>query len=100
MFATLPQAVRRQLKIFLRTRGVFTGSNNSKITPQLMELTTLEEPWQWIPVELAQTGFDLGSRFYKDKNAVNLQEAKIKQQTPELTISQPVAQVLNESSIQ
>ncbi|KAI0993258.1 hypothetical protein K3495_g14926 [Podosphaera aphanis] len=46
MFATLPQAVRRQLKIFLRTRGVFTGKNNGKMAPQLMELTTLEEPWR------------------------------------------------------
>ena len=100
MFAALPRAVRRQLKIFLRTRGVFTGRNNGKIAPQLMELTTLEEPWQWIQAELAQTEFVLGSRFYTDKKTINFHKARVKLQTPDLKIPKPETPITYENLVQ
>ncbi|EPQ62169.1 hypothetical protein BGT96224_Ac30889 [Blumeria graminis f. sp. tritici 96224] len=64
-----------------------------------MKLTTLEDSWQMFPAEWAQTEFVLGFCYYKEKNAVKLQEARVKLQTPELAVSQPEARNSNESPI-
>lgn len=52
MFERMPAPCRRCLKIFLRTRGLFTGRNNQPVAPQLAALVQAEERLPWNDDEL------------------------------------------------
>ncbi|KAI0993120.1 hypothetical protein K3495_g15064, partial [Podosphaera aphanis] len=64
-----------------------------------MELITLEEPWQWITAELAQTEIVPGSRFHKDKNTISLREAVAKSETASFPICKQEFQTSNEATV-
>ena len=62
MFEAVELPFRREMKRFLRTRGVYTGSNKGKMGRQLHALTETEDNPKWDPTELDETVFEPGSR--------------------------------------
>ncbi|RKF79799.1 hypothetical protein GcM1_199015 [Golovinomyces cichoracearum] len=66
LFDRLP--CRLELKFFLRKRGVFTGKNNRRITDQLFQLLTIEQPLAWNKKERATTVFHHQCLFERERN--------------------------------
>src|SRR6266516_5383117 len=62
MFEEVDLAFRREMKRFLRSRGVYTGNNKGKMGSQFASLIKMEDNPQWDPVELNTTTFEAGSR--------------------------------------
>ena len=70
MFDTVYMPFRRELKIFLRFHGVYTGRNNGRIGQQLAHMIQLEEAPEWNEDELRTAKFDTQSRAFEKQQAL------------------------------
>lgn len=57
MIKAIGMAWRREIKTFLRERGIYTGPNRARFTPQFFEVMRLEKCPEWPAEEIATTTF-------------------------------------------